>query len=94
MCYKLTGYEPALELAGRITRGVLKASKGFQEDGRWLLSHFHTATASLLSMLEYATITEDKELLEFVARCYEYGKAVGDPQVGFFAEYARGSDRY
>lgn len=92
--YKLTGYEPALDLASKIIRGVLKVSKGFDEDGRWILSHFHTATASLLAMLEYATIIGDEELLDFVARCYEYGKVVGDSLVGFFAEHARGSDRY
>jgi DUF1680 family protein len=81
-------------LAGKIIRGMLRASKGFHEDGRWILSHFHTATASLLAFLEYATITGDSELLEFVNRCYEYGKAAGDPLVGFFAEHARGSDEY
>jgi DUF1680 family protein len=48
----------------------------------------------LLSYLEYATSTKDKDLLGFVTRCYEYGKAVGDPLVGFFAEFARGTDRY
>jgi len=92
--YRLTGYEPALELAGKIIRGVLKITRGFEEDGRWLLSHFHTATASLLAMFEYATLTDDTELLAFVVRCYEYGKAVGDSLVGFFAEHARGSVPY
>jgi hypothetical protein len=45
-------------------------------------------------MLDYATITEDKELLELVTRCYEYGKVVGDSLVGFFAEHDRGSAPY
>ena len=92
--YRLTGYEPALELAGKIIRGVLKVSKGFHDDGRWILSHFHTATASLLAILEYADITGDDELLQFVTRCYEYGRVAGDALVGFFAEHARDSEEY
>ena len=90
--YNLTGYEPGLELAGKLIRGALKRWKGFEDDGRWLIYHFHTASASLLAMLEYAMIMKDRELLEFVERCYEYGKAVSDTTVGFFPEIVPGFD--
>ena len=94
VAYRLTGYEPALELAGKIIRGVVKHQKGFDEDGRWLLWHFHTSTASLLAILEYAIVTKDTELLELGRKGYEYGKVIGDPLVGFFPELVPGSERY
>ena len=90
--YRLTGHEPALELAGKIVRGVLKRWKGFEDDGRWLISHFHRGADSLLAMLEYAAITEDSEVMAFVERCYDYAKAVSDDLVGFFPEIVPGFD--
>ena len=92
--YNLSGYEPALELAGKIIRGVLKRTRGFDSDGRWLLYHFHTCTASLLAILEYALITKNAELLELVRKGYEYGKAAGDTLTGFFPEFVPGSGYY
>jgi hypothetical protein len=92
--YRLTGYEPALDLAGRIVRGALEQTKGFEDDGRWLLYHFHISAASLLAFLEYAIATEDRALMAFVGRAYEYAKVLGDPLVGFFPELVPGSDRY
>ena len=90
--YRLTGHDPALDLAGKIVRAALKRWQGFEEDGRWLLFHFHTATVSLLAFLEYAMITGDHSLIELVARGYEYGKSVSDPLVGFFPEITPGFD--
>ena len=90
--YKVTGYEPALELAGKMIRGVVNHSKDFDQDGRWLDHHFHTSAASLLAIAEYAIVTKDKELLEFVKKAYEYGKVLGDPLIGFFPESVPGSD--
>ncbi len=94
VAYKLTGYEPALELAGKMIRGVLEHSKIFDQDGRWLDHHFHTSAASLLAILEYAMVTKDNKLLEFAKKGYEYGKVIGDPLVGFFPELVPGSDPY
>ena len=94
VAYRLTGYEPALELAGKMIRGVVKHQKSFDKDGRWLDWHFHTSAASLLAILEYAIVTKDTELLELAKKGYEYGKVIGDPLVGFFPELVPGSDRY
>ncbi len=93
VAYRVIGYEPALELAGKIIRGVVKHQPGFDQDGRWLIHHSHTAAASLLAILEYAMVTEDRELLELVRRSYEYGKVIGEPLVGFFPTFVAGSDK-
>ncbi len=93
--YRVTGHEPALDLAGKIVRDVLiEPRKGFDDDGRWRVFHFHTMTASLLALLEYAMITQDAELMELVRKGYEYGKVVGDSVLGFFPEYVPGSEQY
>ena len=92
MYYRLTGHEPALELAGKIVRGVLKRWRGHEDDGRWLISHFHRGADSLLATLEYAAITGDTEVMKFVDRCYDYAKAVSDDLVGFFPEIVPGFD--
>ena len=92
--YKLTGHEPALDLAGKIIKGTMKRTKGFDSDGRWLLYHFHTSSASLLAMLEYSLITKDDEMLELVRKAYEFGKAVSGSLTGFFPEFVPGSDYY
>ena len=95
VAYRVTGYKPALELAGKMTRGVLiESRRGFEEDGRWRVFHFHTMTASLLALLEYAMITQDTELMELVRKGYEYGKVVGDSVLGFFPEYVPGFEQY
>ena len=94
MYYRLTGHQPALDLAGKIIRGTMKRTPGFAADGRWLINHFHTSAASLLAMLEYALITEDDAILELVRKSYEYGKAVSGSLTGFFPEFVPGTDRY
>ena len=94
VAYRVTGHKPALELAGKIIRGVLvEPRKAFDNDGRWRLWHFHTTTASLLAILDYARLTEDAKLLELVRKGYEYGKVLGDPVVGFFPELLPGSEQ-
>ncbi len=86
MYYRLTGYEPAIELAGRLARGLYKHGKSYDEEGRFLYNHFHHSIYGLIGMLEYALAADDEELIQFVQRGYEYGKAVGEPAVGFFPE--------
>ncbi|MBN1918824.1 MAG: glycoside hydrolase family 127 protein [Verrucomicrobia bacterium] len=83
--YQLTGYKPALELA-RAQVNFLRT--WFEKDGRWRQGHFHLTCAALIDMLEYAIAVGDKQLIELVKNGYEYGKAVGEPLVGFFPEDA------
>lgn len=92
--YRISGYAPALELAGKLVTGILEQQKGFAEDGRWLVEHFHTAAASLLTLVEYAIITGDRRLIEFVNRCYQFGRTSGDAVTGYFPEYRPGAKNY
>jgi hypothetical protein len=91
--YRLTGYAPALNLAGKLIRGLL-GQKPYTQDGGWLCYHFHANTATLLALAEYGAIVEDKELLELVRKCFEYGQTVSDPLVGWFPEYVPGTPEY
>ena len=90
-----TGYEPALRLAEKLIHYTLEEIDFFDEDASFRpgvplihpgRSHFHMHTYALLSMLEYARVTGDASLLEFVRKGYEYGKAHGDVLVGYFPE--------
>ncbi|MFH1007739.1 MAG: hypothetical protein V1800_09590 [Candidatus Latescibacterota bacterium] len=84
--YRLTGYEPALKLAGGVVRALLEHGEAYGEDGRWLYFHFHANSGVLISILEYATTVNDKDLIDFVKRGYEFGKAFGEPLVGYYPE--------
>ena len=83
--YQLTGYRPALELA---RAQVNHLRKWFDDDGRWLQGHFHLSEAALTEILEYGIAVGDKQLIELVKNGYEFGKAIGEPLVGFFPEDA------
>lgn len=89
--HRLTGHEPALDLAGALVRRVLNDDQAFGEDGRWLTHHFHTNTGALIGMLDYAMTINDRELIAFVGNSYEFGKAIGEPLVGYYAEHTAGN---
>jgi hypothetical protein len=83
--YQLTGYEPALELA---REQVKYLRTWFHDDGRWVQGHFHLSCVALTDILEYAIAVGDEELIQLVKNGYEFGKAIGEPLVGFFPEDA------
>ena len=93
--YRETGYQRALELAGKLTRYVLEELRYFGEDGRFTpdfpdqpgLMHFHAHTHALQAILEYACLADDEELCERVCRGYEFGLANGNTLLGYFPEY-------
>ena len=87
---KLTGYEPALKLAGGLVKATLEHGESYDQNGRWRHYHFHTNSAALIGILEYATAVNDPALIEFVRRGYEFGKACGEPLVGFYPEIITG----
>jgi len=91
--FRATGYEPALSLAGELTRFVWKHSNCYSADGVWLMpgGHYPWHCGCLFGILEYAAAVKDEELLEFVRKGYEYGKAPaqnGNVLIGFFPENA------
>ena len=85
--YRVTGYDPALDLAAKLSRYLVEHSNVFSSRGQFLdNAHFHAHTYCLVGLLEYALITGDEELMQFVRRGYEFGKADGEPLVGWFPE--------
>ncbi len=87
--YRLVGYEPALQLAGKLSRYMRDHSGHYDEEGRAPNQHFHCSTYTLLAMLEYAALAADQDMLEFVRKSYEWHRTVGSSLVGFFPEALR-----
>lgn len=95
--YKVTGYEPAKTLSGKLARWILSDSDHFDSEGRFLpehsdtsMAHFHGHTMVLLSLLDYASITGDSGTVDFVRKSFEFAKDHGDTTVGYFPEWLGG----
>ena len=90
--YRLTGYEPARILGEKLVRFVRQHMAYYGPNGEFLgEKHFHGHTIYLLSMLEFAIATGDRQTVEFVRKGYEWAKteASGAADVaGFFPEVA------
>ena len=101
--YRISGHEPARELADKLTRylqehaGLFDTTEGFRflptNPGGLQNIHFHHHTNSLLAMAELALGTRNESLLEYVRQGYEYCKVNGNVLVGFFAEDIGSSDQ-
>ncbi len=90
--YKMTGYEPARELAGKLTNYMLRQADYFGPNGEFTGDrHFHAHTNYIFGILEYAAAVEDRDLLEYIRKSYEWAKspeAGSSELVGFFPETA------
>ena len=91
---RYTGYEPALDLAGRLARWVIEDSHHFGPDGRFLQeypgnprAHFHAHTEVLLSLLDYGIISGDQDAVDFAHRGFRYGMTQGECVLGYFPEW-------
>jgi len=103
--YRVSGYEPARELAARLTVYIRYHAQYYQPDGPPLVGpderqwfkpygianvrnggHGHAHTVGLLSILEYAAAVNDEDTLAFVRSAYEWLRANGSPEVGWFPE--------
>jgi hypothetical protein len=103
--YRVTGYEPARELAARLTVYMRYHAQYYQPDGPPLVGpderewfkgfgtagvrnggHGHAHGVGLVSILEYAAAVNDQDALAFVRSGYEWMRANGSPEVGFFPE--------
>ena len=82
--YRLTGYEPALELARGQTAFLRRSI--FTPDGGIVFHHFHGFTCAILDMLEYYLAVNDEHGLRLIQSAYEQLKSVGNLTVGFFPE--------
>ncbi len=95
--YRVTGYEPAKTLSGRIARWIIADSNHFDPEGRFLrehpgtdASHFHGHTMVLLGLLHYALAAGDTSVADFVRRSFEFAKDHGNTVVGYFPEWLHG----
>ncbi len=80
--YGVLGYEPALVLAKKFINYLHK--NFYRPDGSFLArpglalkAHTHSHTRGLLAMEEYAEVTGDRELMDFVVRSFEYVRDQG-----------------
>ena len=78
---------------GRFNAALLKQAGGAISNPTGpRTTHFHLHTSALQAILEYATVTGEKSLIELVRKGYEYGKANGNVLLGYFPEFVN-SDR-
>jgi hypothetical protein len=90
---RVTGYEPALELAGGLARwAVARVFKN--ESGRYDFWHFHHGLYALMAVTEYGVAADDRDMLQRADACYRWAREMGDPLIGYYAEYMPGSDLY
>ena len=89
----MSGDEEALELAGKLTRFVMKRQfwgaepealgVAGKEQGHFD-SHFHARTIALRGILEYAMTADDQRVKQFVRAAYEYGRSLGIAHMGWY----------
>ena len=96
--YKVSHYEPARVLARKLVRYLLHDAKFhyYSDKGEFIdgdpktpSGHFHTHSLTLLSLLEYAIATDDREVMQHVQRCFEWAKsraADSSTLIGWFPE--------
>ena len=80
--YLLLGYEPALDLAGKVINYLRRNYFGpdgtfFSTPGNPRMAHFHTHSHGLLTMQDYAQTAGDQELMEFVVRSFQWARDSG-----------------
>ena len=91
--YASSGDEKALALAKKLLKSLLEPERWMPsaepkmvvsaEHAHWS-GHFHTYTATLWGVLEYATVSNDAQLKQFMREFYEYARNFGIPRFGFF----------
>jgi hypothetical protein len=91
--FRVTGYEPALELSRGLARWALARIFTYEE-GLWDTHHFHHSLYALMAVCEYGYAVNDREILERVDACYRWAREMGDPLIGFYPEVMPGSKWY
>ena len=84
--YRATGYEPALDLAGKLAVYLMRHSGCYDEEARFLgMVHTHHHLKPMIGLLEYALLTDNREMMDFARKGYEYARACGSPTIGYYA---------
>ena len=81
--YRVTKFPRARDLAARMLAETRR--RKFGSDGSFQ-GHFHDTTFRILSMAQLAALTDDRELLGFAKKAYEFARTQGSPLVGFYPE--------
>lgn len=94
--YRATGYQPSLELAGRLCRYLADRSGYFGPDLEWLsdnadpthprfhVVHTHHHAMSLRACCEYGLVAGDQQLVEFAHKGFDKAKTYIECLSGFF----------
>ncbi len=84
--YLATGYQPALDLAGKLAVYMTEHSGCYDSEGRFRgVPHTHLHTRPISGLLEYAMASKDAALIEYSKKSYEYARdSSGSATVGFF----------
>ena len=84
--YLATGYQPALDLAGKLAVYMIEHSGCYDSEGRFRgVPHTHLHTRPISGLLEYAMVAKDPALIEYSKKSYEYARdSSGSATVGFF----------
>ena len=94
--YRVTGYEPALELSGKICHYLADRSDYFGPDLEWNsdnadpehpryhVVHSHHHSMSLRTCLEYGLVAGDQQLVEFGHKGFDVSKTYMECLSGFF----------
>ena len=91
--YRHTGYRPAAELAGKLSRWVIEDSGHFDADVRFLdepgvkRAHFHGHLMSVLAILECGLATNNPSFTEFAEKGFAFARTNGEPALGYFHEW-------
>lgn len=101
--YQLTGDQEALHFAGELTNFCMKEqlwTDREQKEWRWINAaehgHYqgqpHSYTLALRGILEYAYVTNDATLKEFVKNGYEWQRSWGISEIGCFGDHVWGGN--
>ena len=83
--YRVIGYQPALDLAGKLAVYLKDHCGCYDPDGRFLgVAHTHMHVRSMSGLLEYALLAKNSEMIEFCRKSYEYARRTGSPTVGYY----------
>jgi len=91
-----TGEEEALDFAGKLVRGLLKAPIHFfepsgaftlHEDPYHFAFHVHSHTAALIGLLRYAIAAGERELLSLGQRAYDWIRKHSSTSFGWTCEH-------
>ena len=87
--YESTKYPPAKQLADKLANYLLGPAKIMREDGTWEeLTHFHGMLFALMSLLDYGLVMDRPDIIQQVAKGYDYARNVGHIPSGWMPEYS------